>query len=195
MVAILMGFLLPGELTLGPFWLVPACEAVALMSLVVAAPEDPPHEDPRMRALRLGLIGFVSAMNVVSLFFLAQTLLTGTSQSAKSLVIGGTVLWVTAVLLFAVWFWELDRGGPIRRMHDLDEVPDFRFPQMEIEGWDDWRPEFSDYLYLSLVNAASLAPAETVPLSRVSKLLMSMQTLGSLATQAIVVAYAVNNLR
>jgi uncharacterized membrane protein len=193
--AILLGFALPNELALGPFWLVPACEIVGFLALLIPDAHPGPREDPRVRALRLALIGLVSAVNVVSLFGLTQLLLSGGHQSGSRLIVGGAALWITAVLLFAVWFWELDRGGPVRRVSDPNEPPDFQFPQMETDGWDDWRPEFSDYLYLSLVNAASFAPAETVPLTRVAKLLMSVQTLASLATLTIVVAYAVNNLR
>ena len=193
--AILLGFALPGELTLGPFWLVPAVEAAGLLSLLVASPHRHGAEGPRLRSLRLGLIGLVSAVNVFSLLALTQLLLTGAHESGENLTVGGSVLWATAVLLFAIWFWELDRGGPVTRVCDPDEPPDFLFTQMELPGYEDWRPEFSDYLYLSLINAASFAPAETVPLSRVAKLLMSIQTLASLVTVAIVVAYAVNNLR
>jgi hypothetical protein len=193
--AILLGFALPGELTLGPFWLVPAGEIAGLLVLLFGSRQPSESESPPLRAVRLALIGLVSGVNVISLFALTQLLLDGAPQSGRGLIVGGAVLWLTSVLLFAVWFWEFDRGGPARRTVALTEPPDFQFPQMEGGGRPDWRPEFSDYLYLSLVNAASFAPAETVPLTRVAKLMMSLQTLASLVTLTVVVAYAVNNLR
>jgi hypothetical protein len=102
------------------------------------------------------------------------------------------------VLLFAVWFWELDRGGPIRRMRlsDDDERVDFLFPQMteDVDAPPDWRPSLLDYLYLSLNNSASFSPAETIPITAQAKLLLMAQTLASLTTMAIVLSYAVNNL-
>jgi hypothetical protein len=135
-------------------------------------------------------------VNVISLFILAESLVQGSRVSGRTLLEGGAILWLTAVLLFAVWFWELDRGGPVRRLLDRERLPDFLFPTMHDDGWsrDDWQPQISDYLYLSLTNAAAFSPAETVPLTRTAKLLMSLQTLGSLTTMTIVLAYAVGNL-
>jgi uncharacterized membrane protein len=197
LVAILLGILLPSQLTIGAPWVVPACEAVLLVGLFAWTPREPESEDPRGRLARIALVGIVSAVNVFSLFVLTDMLLDGGQHAdGRSLLIGGAVLWLTLVLLFAVWFWELDRGGPIRRMLGQDRQPDFLFPQMS-DDWaapDDWTPGIFDYLYLSLNNAASFSPAETVPLTGQAKLLMALQTIGSLTTMTVVLAYAINNL-
>jgi hypothetical protein len=138
-------------------------------------------------------VSLVSVVNVVALFLLVQQLVSGAQADAHSLLVGGAVLWLTSVLLFAVWFWEVDRGGPIRRLVGDDGEPDFRFPQMEgREGG--WEPGMGEYLYLSLTNAASFAPAEAYPLTPGAKIAMSIQTVASLATTTIVLAYAINSL-
>ncbi|MEA2124306.1 MAG: hypothetical protein QOI80_1088 [Solirubrobacteraceae bacterium] len=194
--AIALGVALPSHLTIGTPWLVPAVEAVLLVGLVLTTPAPPTEHDQRRRFLRIGLVGVVSAVNVISLFVLAQALLENSKVSGRTLLEGGVILWLTAVLLFAVWFWELDRGGPVRRLLDDERLPDFLFPTMYEEDWtpEDWRPQLVDYLYLSLVNASGFSPAETIPLTRTAKVLMSVQTLASLTTLAVTLAYAVGNL-
>ena len=195
LVAILFGLALPDHLTLGTPWVVPSFEVALLVGLVLTTPNPPTEHDQRRRLMRIGLVGLVSAVNLVSLFILAQSLVQGTELDGRTLLEGGVILWLTAVLLFAVWFWELDRGGPVRRYLDRERNPDFLFPAMH-DDWSpkDWDPQLSDYLYLSLTNAAAFSPAETVPLTRTAKLLMSLQTLGSLTTMTVVLSYAVGNL-
>jgi hypothetical protein len=198
LVAILLGLLLPGELTLVDSWILPACEAALLVGLVATTPHPLTRDGPRRRAVRIGLVGIVSLVNLISLVLLVHALLGGPgSADGRQLLIGGAVLWLTALLLFAVWFWEVDRGGPVRRLLHRDARPDFLFPQMsEGSEWapPDWQPRLADYLYLSLINASSFSPEETVPLTRTAKLLLALQIFASLITMVIVLAYAVNNL-
>jgi hypothetical protein len=196
LIAILMGFALPSHLTLGEPWLAPAIEAILLIGLVVMTPRSPKEHVQSRRLMRISLVGVVSAGNVVALFILTQSLVQGSDVGGRTLLEGGAILWLTAVLLFAVWFWELDRGGPVRRLLSEERQPDFLFPAMQDDKWSphDWDPQLSDYLYLSLNNAASFSPAESMPLTRTAKLLMSIQTLASLATMTIILAYAVGNL-
>jgi hypothetical protein len=107
------------------------------------------------------------------------------------------VLWATNVLLFSLWYWELDRGGPIAREQQKTAFPDFLFPQMIDPQFapSDWRPMMLDYLYVSFTNATAFSPTDTMPLSRWAKLLMAVQSGTSLATLGLVVARAVNILQ
>jgi hypothetical protein len=197
LVAILLGLALPSELTIGTPWIVPAVEIALLVGLVATTPRPPTEHHQTRRQLRMGLIGIVSAINVVALLSLTELLLEGSNVNGRDLLVGGVVLWLTAVLLFGLWFWELDRGGPIRRRLDKERPPDFLFPPMSDGEWvpKDWEPRLGDYLYLSFTNAAAFSPAESVPLTRTAKVLMSLQTLGSLMTMAITISYAVGNLK
>ncbi len=118
------------------------------------------------------------------------------AQTAVAVLIeSGALLWDTLVLLFAVFYWEFDGGGPVARMQHPD-LPDFLFPQMDsiAHAPPDWRPGFVDYLYLSLTNATAFSPTDTLPLTPRVKLLMSVQSLASLVTIGLVVARAVNIL-
>jgi hypothetical protein len=100
------------------------------------------------------------------------------------------------VLLFGLWYWEVDRGGPVARARQESGVPDFLFPQMTDPRWapPGWGPKLIDYLYVSLTNATAFSPTDTMPLTATAKWLMSAQSVASLVTVGLVVARAVNIL-
>ncbi|MCW3064179.1 MAG: putative rane protein [Solirubrobacterales bacterium] len=196
-VAILLGLALPDKLTIGPGWLLPACEGALLLALVVTAPSPQMRDHPLRRYFRMGLTGLVSAVNLVSLLLLVHYLVSRGHTPPRPLLLGGIVLWVTAILLFSVWYWELDRGGPIERRLRGEDPPDFLFPQMgDAAEWAPrgWEPRFGDYLYLAFTNATAFSPTDTMPLTQTAKLLMAAQAFASLTTIALVVARAVNIL-
>jgi hypothetical protein len=122
--------------------------------------------------------------------------LKGGKAGGHPLILAGIVLWVTNVLLFGLWYWELDRGGPIARQLDPDALPDFLFPQMTEPRLapEGWRPIFVDYLYTSFTNATAFSPTDTMPLTPIAKVLMTVQSAAALVTVALVLARAVNIL-
>lgn len=194
--AIALNLSLTERVTVGPTWLVPSVGAVLLVVLVVVAPARATMHSGRNRRLALAVVGFVSLANVVSLGLLVHYLLAGGKAGGERLILSGIVLWATSVLLFAVWFWEMDRGGPVSRFTTPDALPDFQFPQMENPqlGPQGWRPGFGDYLYTSLTNATAFSPTDTMPLTQSAKLVMSVQSVTALLTIGLVVARAVNIL-
>jgi hypothetical protein len=194
--AIALYLSLPEKLTVGPTWLLPALEGVLFVGLIVAMPNPAMQYSPGRRHFALALISMVSAANLVSLVLLVHYLLKGGKAGGHQLILSGIVLWMTNVLLFALWFWELDRGGPITRKLDPSSQPDFLFPQMSDSRWapEGWMPGFVDYFYLSFTNATAFSPTDTMPLTHRTKLLMTVQSLASLVTIGLVVARAVNIL-
>lgn len=195
--AIMIDLTLPEKLTVGPTWLLPAVEGALLVGLAVASSREAVAHHPRLRQLALGLIGLVSAVNIFSLVELCRYLIHGGKAGGRELILSGVVLWVTNVLLFGLWYWELDRGGPMARASDSGRGPDFLFPQMADERWapPGWKPGLVDYLYTSFTNATAFSPTDTMPLSPTAKWLMSAQALASLVTIGLVVARAVNILQ
>jgi hypothetical protein len=194
--AIGLQLLLPDRLTIGPSWLIPSLEGALLLGLFVATPNQLEYEHPRRRRIALGLIAFVSAANVFSLGALTHFLLHHEVNKGRQLIVSGTLIWLTNFLIFALWYWEMDRGGPGKRAAGHDERPDFLFPQMtddEIEPRD-WRPQFLDYLYVALTNATAFSPTDTMPLSPTAKSVMGVQGLVSLVTIGLIVSRAVNVL-
>ena len=106
------------------------------------------------------------------------------------------LIWLTNLLIFALWYWEMDRGGPGRRAAGRDGPPDFLFPQMTDDRIEprDWRPKFIDYLYVSLTNNTAFSPTDTMPLTPMAKAVMGVQSVVSLLTIGLIVSRAVNIL-
>ena len=108
----------------------------------------------------------------------------------------GGAIYAINVVVFGLWYWETDRGGAGRRAAGRDGPPDLLFPQMNDDRIQpaNWRPQFVDYLYVSLTNATAFSPTDTMPLTANAKWLMSAQSIAALATVGLVVARAVNIL-
>jgi hypothetical protein len=193
--AILLDLALPEKLTVGPNWLRPTLEGLALIGLTASSPHPRVRHTPLRRQLAMALTGLVSAANSASLVLLCHYLLHGGRSGGRELIGSGIVLWVTNVLLFGVWYWQVDRGGPLARATEPG-LPDFLFPQMTDREYapPDWRPRLIDYLYTSFTNATAFSPTDTMPLTPGAKLLMTGQSLTALVTLGLVVARAVNIL-
>jgi uncharacterized membrane protein len=187
---------LPKRLTAGPTWLVPALEGALLIGMFMATPRQLEHEHPRRRRVALGLTAIVSGANIFSLVELTHLLLHHNVENGRELIISGVLIWLTNFLIFALWFWEMDRGGPGRRAAGHDGPPDFLFPQMSDDRIEplQWRPKFIDYLYVSLTNNTAFSPTDTMPLTPMAKSIMGIQSIVSLLTIGLIVSRAVNIL-
>jgi hypothetical protein len=187
---------LSNEVTIGPTWMLPSLEGALLIGLVIVSPRARAHHASARRRVAIGMIAFVSVANIASLVMLSHRLLQGGKENGHQLILSGIVLWCTNVLLFGLWYWETDRGGPIARERGERDLPDFLFPQMTDPRWapKDWMPRLIDYLYVSLTNATAFSPTDTMPLTPTAKWLMGTQSLTALVTVGLVVARAVNIL-
>jgi uncharacterized membrane protein len=195
--AIAIQLFLPDRLTIGPSWLIPSLEGVLLLGISLATPRQLEREHSRRRRAALGLIAFVSAANIYSLGALTHYLLHHNPPGGgRPLIVAGTLIWLTNFLIFALWYWETDRGGPGRRAAGHDDPPDFLFPQMNDDRIEPpgWRPRFIDYLYVSLTNATAFSPTDTMPLTPTAKSIMGVQSIVSLVTIGLIVSRAVNIL-
>jgi uncharacterized membrane protein len=196
--AIVLQLLIPESLALRPRWLLPAVELTLLILLVAANPRRIERDRRWVRMAGLSLVAIASLANIVSVARLVVGLVHGTlGQSAGPLLVYGALIWSTNVIVFGLWYWELDRGGPVERAKATKTYPDFQFPQMLTPELSDqeWEPQFADYLYVSFTNATAFSPTDTMPLSRWAKMLMLVQAGVSLITVALVVARAVNILK
>jgi uncharacterized membrane protein len=194
--AIALQLSLSEDVTVGPSWLFPALEGAVLIGLTIVSPHPNVRNSPNRRRVAIGMIGLVSAANIASLVLLSHKLLHGGNANGHALILSGVVLWCTNVLLFGLWYWEVDRGGPASRETGEWSFPDFMFVQMDKTQFapKNWRPQLVDYLYLSFTNATAFSPTDTMPLTPVAKWMMSGQALASLVTVGLVVARAVNIL-
>jgi uncharacterized membrane protein len=197
LIAIALQLALPAKLTVGPRWVVPALEAALFLGLAFSSPTRLVREHPRRRRAYLAMTAFVSSANILSLVLLCRELLRHGTPNARDLISAGALIWLTNVIIFGLWYWETDRGGPGVRAAGHDRAPDFLFPQMSDDRIEPlwWRPQFLDYLYVSLTNATAFSPTDTMPLTPRAKSIMGVQSLVSLVTIGLVVSRAVNILQ
>jgi len=196
--AILLSYNLPDSLTIRQTWLIPAIESVLFVALVASTPWVPAHRHRERRRVAMSLVALVSLSNLINLALLVHVLLHGGKHppNGNELIVAGVEIWVTNILLFTVWYWELDRGGPIARRREQCPPPDFLFANMTDPGLGglEWRAGYIDYLYTSFTNATAFSPTDTMPLTAASKMLMLVQSLASLITIGMVFARAINIL-
>lgn len=199
------------DLMIGPRWLAPTVEVALLIPLSIAtawtqrrARKASTKEQwnivgrDRMlvRRLAIALTAVVTLMNFGALTRLIAEILAGHESSGKTLLLDGTNIWVTNVIIFALWFWALDRGGPAGAFAPK-RGNDFLFTQQqtgEPRRFPKWCPGFVDYLFLAFTNATAFSPADTFPLTVRAKLLMMAESSISLATIALVASRAVGIL-
>jgi hypothetical protein len=189
---------LPSSLTVGPTWLLPA------IVLLLAVPLLFSHRTGQHRldaALGLTLMSILTLAMVGSVAFLVG-LLPAHKETPTQLLLSAASLWLTNVLVFALWYWRLDAGGPhARDARETHANGAFLFPQMTMlrrlqgeTGQQHWSPQFVDYLFLAFNTSTAFSPTDTPVLTRWAKVLMMTQSLISLAVIALLAARAVNIL-
>ncbi len=148
------------------------------------------------RVASIAVIALLSIANGVAIVLLVRALVTGQHAQARELLRVAIHLWSMNVIAFALWYWQLDGGGPLRRRTTPPGPADFVFPQQMMEQFSaTWRPVFVDYLFVSFTNATAFSPTDTPPLSRWAKILMMAQSAASLLLAVMVAARAVNILQ
>ena len=196
--ATVLQVLLPNRYEIPPTWLLPTLGALLGVGLSVAHPHRITRHSPQLRLVSITLIAVITLANAGSASRLITALLQGKAhEDATSLLLTGGAIWLTNVIVFGMWYWNLDRGGPAARAQALKSYPDFLFPQMTVVDLSppDWQPQFFDYLYLSFTNAAAFSPTDVLPLARWAKMTMMLQSIVSLGTVVLVIARAVNILK
>ncbi|PZR55976.1 MAG: hypothetical protein DLM50_09135 [Candidatus Meridianibacter frigidus] len=197
---------LPPKVTFGPLWLFPLLVLAILVPLSVISPIRR-HENAAQRIASIGLIALLNLFNILSLVLLIASIVhrAGVTHfsTGAPLLLAGVQIWLTNTLVFALWYWELDSGGPEARAHAISAQKfsraDFLFPQMasqnDLECVDPgWKPLFIDYLFLAFTNSTAFSPADTFPLTRLGKVLMMAEAFVSFTTIGIIISRAVGIL-
>ena len=189
---------LPSGLTIGPRWLFPAIIGVLLVPALVSHWAGRHHLD---RVLGLTVTSVVTIELVVSVILLVGAL-PSRRESPTALLASATAIWISNILVFALWYWRLDAGGPHGRDAQPGHTADaFLFPQATmlaeakaLAGQENWSPNFLDYLFLAFNTSTAFSPTDTPALARWGKALMMLQSIISLTVLAILAARAVNIL-
>ncbi|MDQ2993145.1 MAG: hypothetical protein M3R30_10065, partial [Candidatus Eremiobacteraeota bacterium] len=199
---------LPRQFVLGPVYLAPVLVLALLLPLLVFAPSRH-QETPMQRAASVALIAIINFFNIASVALLIYETMFAPNHakllalpgSGQSLLIAGAQIWLANILVYAMWYWEIDGGGPEPRAHAASALEflqaDFLFPQMMVGDEriacieKRWKPLFVDYIFLAFTNALAFSPADTFPITRPAKLLMMSEAITSFVTIAVVLARAV----
>jgi hypothetical protein len=210
LVAIALYALLPNKLLVGPRFVVPVLELLLFIPLVAANPRRMTRANRTLRRLAIALVLLIAASNAVSEILLIRQLVVGHDKNdAPTLLLAAGQVWLTNVLVFALAYWELDRGGPVSRTQIARPrlpIADFRFPQDEDHDTvyevakgssqkSGWLPSFLDYLYVSVTNSSAFSPTDTMPLSPRAKMLMAVESVSALVLSVLVISYGVGQLK
>ncbi|MEN4472961.1 hypothetical protein [Mycolicibacterium cosmeticum] len=198
LVAVALQRAVPERYTVVPRWPLVVMELLLVVVLVAINPLRLTRRTTAARWGSLALTVAITVDNTASAVVLDYRILSGDVSNDAAVLLGsGGAIFITNVLAFALWYWELDRGGPFARRAGEQPYPDFLFPQMSDPNTaaPGWRPTFVDYLYVSFTNVVAFSPTDTMPLARWAKMLMTVQALVSMSTVALVIARAVNVLK
>jgi hypothetical protein len=189
---------LPDALTLGPRWIFPSV-VLALLIPTMISHRTGKHQ---LNATFFWIVAAVLTVGLIISLTLLIDALPAHEVKPDALLLSAASLWVTNILLFALWYWRLDAGGP----HQRDQTPGhsdgaFLFPQMTLSedalrktGQEEWSPNFVDYLFLAFNTSTAFSPTDTPVLARWAKILMMLQSLLSLLIIALLAAHAVSLL-
>ncbi len=147
------------------------------------------------RVFAIGLLGLISVANVTGIVFVLNSLIVGHgSLNAKQLLASALTIFLTNIIIFSLWYWEIDSPGLTNSRWSKNDK-DFHFTQQNLtKDFPEWKPKFGDYLYLSITNAVNFAPADAKPVSLEAKMLMATQALISVFTLALLIARSVSVL-
>jgi hypothetical protein len=194
---------IPERYTVVPRWPLIAMELLLLVILLILNPVKLTRSTTAGKTANLLLLAAITIDNTASAVVLDFHILTGkVSNDAAVLVGSGAAVFITNIIVFGIWYWELDLGGPFARAGVIERsptrvYPDFLFPQMDVRraAPTDWEPRFIDYLYVSVTNVMAFSPTDTMPLTHRAKAMMTVQAFVAMSTIALVFARAVNVLR
>jgi len=169
-----------------------------LAVLIVGDPGRIDRDEPWLHRTTSVMIGIITVTNMGAAVRLVQGIITGESFTGAGQLLGiGAAVWVVNVIAFALWFWDLDRGGAVARATGRGlrsrafVFPEESLPEHEATGW---RPQFVDYLMLSFSTATAFSPTDVSAVKAWSKLLLIAEAMTSLAVALLVLARAINTL-
>lgn len=191
--------LLPSDFTLGSPWWFPVLMGLFLVLLIAGDPGLINRERPWLRVVTGLMIALIALGNLFSAVRLVEGIVSNDRFAADSydlLKIGG-IVWATNVIAFALWYWDVDGGGSVRRaVRGAWADPAFVFPEMTMPERvpADWYPHFVDYLALSFYTATAFSPTDVSAIKRWAKMLMVAESIASLVLATLVLAKAIGGI-
>jgi uncharacterized membrane protein len=183
--------LLPIKISFGPYGLLLlAIEGVFILPLVIAVLTRRNVSPVTLRVGSMILLGIVTLVLAVGIVRMITTL--PSELKGFKLLYTGLLLYGCNILMFALWYWEIDGGGPESRQQSAHQLADFLFPQQMGGLVENWAPHFFDYLYVAFTGSTAFSPTDTMPLSHRAKYLMMVEAILALLLLSFVVSRAIN---
>ena len=191
---------LPSQLRNGDArWAFIAVVVVLLGVLIIGDPGRIDRDSTWLRVMTVTLIGLISAVNAAAAIRLVAGIIDGAgfSTNANVLLASGGAIWLSNVITFGLWYWDLDRGGAAARARGSGHPPAFVFPEMTYSEYmaPGWYPKFLDYFHLSFTTAMAFSPTDVSAIRPWAKLMMMTEEVISLLVAILVVSRAVNILK
>jgi hypothetical protein len=191
---------LPAKYRVNPPWVAPAVLLALLVVLIIGDPGRIDRQKTWLRLVTRAVIAFITVANLAAAARLVADIITNNKVfvgNATGLLATGGVVWVTNVIAFSLWYWDLDRGGAAARAHHPYANPAFVFPEMQHTQYvpATWVPAFADYLSLAFWTATAFSPTDVSAVKRWAKLIMMIEAVVSLGLGALVIARAINILK
>ena len=194
---------IPSQYTVVPRWPLVSMELLLLVVLTVINPVRMTRSTQLGHVATLVLLAAITLDNAASAVVLDYRIVTGQVSNSPAVLLGsGGAIFLTNIIVFGIWYWETDLGGPFGRAGVQtrtlkDRYPDFLVPQTDKPELapKNWEPRFLDYLYVSFTNVVAFSPTDTMPLTRRAKAMMAVQSTVSVSTLALVIARAINVLK
>jgi uncharacterized membrane protein len=191
--ALLVGLLyaiLPEQFRFGPSWVPLVVEIVVAIPIMFSLLTKRTLTLRFHRTLTLTMLGLVTAILATGIISLIVAL--PGIQNGRAILEPAVLLWCANILVFSLWYWEIDGGGPVKRHKSGHKAADFMFPQQVDGNTTGWVPLYVDYLFLAFTGATALSPADTYPLTRSAKGLMMVEAILSMLIIVLLVGRAVN---
>ncbi len=180
-------------------WVFLVILVVLLAALIIGDPGRIDRDRPWLHNLTSVIIGLITLANADAAVRLVVGIVdvSNFTQNAKVLLASGAAIWLTNIIAFALWYWNLDRGGPARRAAGTGGSPALIFPEMlhPQHVGEGWYPTFVDYFHFSFATAAAFSPTDVSAVKTWAKLMMMVESAISLVVGILVVARAVNILK
>jgi hypothetical protein len=181
---------LPSELTLGPDWALLAIELVLISPLWIFWATGHTLSYRTTQIISFVILGFVTVGLGIAVIFLILDL--PHLKNGFTLLRTAALLWVFNLLVFTLWYWDTDGGGPRKRHEANHKAEDLQFPQQQDGNSGQWAPDFIDYLFVAFTGATAFSPTDTYPLTHRAKILMMIEASISLIIVAVLISRVAN---
>jgi len=188
---------LPEDFRVSPAWVFPTFLVALLLVLIIGDPGRIDRQRPWLQVTTGLMVGLIVVANAIAAGRLVSGILSQAQfDTPTQLLLIGGVVWLTNIIAFALWFWNVDSVGAAARAAGPETRPALVFPEMTMSAYVEpgWYPTFPDYLALSFNTALAFSPTDVAAVRVWAKFLMIAESLISLALAGLVIARAVNIL-